>query len=130
MSDPIWALVIIAGIAYAFHAINKRLPGYYQRYLSSARWRRRRRWCLRLGVGLCRACQRMPAHQAHHASYRFLGSITPLELIDLVPLCVKCHRGIHGLHKRRRRLNRRASLRTATTDYIKARRRGIERLAA
>lgn len=126
-SDPVlWLGGLVAAI-YLCRRVNRLLPGFYQRYLSSSKWRRRRRWCLTLGAGLCRACKR-PASQAHHRSYRFLASLTPIELIDLVPLCFRCHRGVHGLHGRRKRRNKRASLRVATNDYI--RQRKWERIAA
>ena len=38
---------------------------------------------------------------AHHRSYRFFASWTPIELIDLVPLCRSCHHGLHQVAKGR-----------------------------
>lgn len=133
MENEVFGIVVSTLITatIVYRSLRRRLPWFYDRYINSARWRRRSRFCRQLANGKCRTkgCP-FPAHVAHHKSYRFLASWTPLELIDLVALCKSCHMGLHRVEGGRRRqrpnVKRDVILRQVTDDWVSGRiKRGI-----
>lgn len=119
--------VYIAIMAAIWHQLRKKLPSRYERYINSAKWRRRSRICRRLAGGVCqtKGCHR-PAHVAHHKRYKNLASWTLIELLDLVALCRNCHAGLHRVEGGRLRQARKSNpyikrdviLKQTTEDWV------------
>lgn len=120
---PVW----IGLLLIIYHRLRKKIPNHYDRYINSAKWRKRSRLCRQLAGGICKTqnCRR-PAHHAHHKSYRHLASWTPIEMKDLVALCRACHAGLHRVEGGRLRqarlknpyIKRDVILRQTTDDWV------------
>jgi hypothetical protein len=83
----------------------------YQRYISSAKWARRKVAYYAKHPKICRACGSKEDVHLHHHTYRRLRH----ELDeDLVPLCEDCHVLCHQHH----RDHPRWTLTKATTDFL------------
>jgi 5-methylcytosine-specific restriction endonuclease McrA len=67
---------------------------WYNTYLESPVWARRRAAVLRLSGGLCEACGEPNATIAHHLKYDHVGAEP---LYDLVAVCTSCHTQIHQM---------------------------------
>jgi 5-methylcytosine-specific restriction endonuclease McrA len=65
---------------------------WYNGYLASPLWARRRAAVLRLSGGICEACGEPTATIAHHLKYDHVGAEP---LYDLVAVCASCHTQIH-----------------------------------
>ena len=120
---PVWIALVI----FLYWKFRKKVPGHYERYINSAKWRRRSRACRRWARGICKTIDcRMPAHHAHHKSYRHLDSWSPIEMKDLVALCRGCHAGLHRVEGGRLRqakkinpyIKRDVILRQTTDDWV------------
>lgn len=111
--------VVIALITVLYHQFRKKLPGFYPRYINSAKWRRRSRMCRQLAANMCqtKGCRR-PAHHAHHKRYKNLASWTPIEILDLVALCRSCHAGLHRVEGGRLRQAKKANIYTKRDDIL------------
>lgn len=79
------------------------MSGWYQEYLSSAGWQRRRMVVIRLARYTCQRCHWNVYEESgrwlevHHLSYANLGD----ELVgDVEVLCSVCHAGAHGVAPR------------------------------
>jgi hypothetical protein len=122
--DNYEAFPILAGLVIVIYkAVRKKIPGFYLRYINSAKWRRRSRMCRRLAGGRCQTVNcRNAAYHAHHKDYRFLASWTPIEIFDLVALCRSCHAGLHRVEGGRLRrapgVKRNIILRKTTDDWV------------
>lgn len=66
---------------------------WYQEYLRSPAWARRRQLVLDREKGLCQGCRTSRAIEVHHLNYDHIGNEL---LFDLVALCSECHRKAHG----------------------------------
>jgi hypothetical protein len=65
---------------------------YYQLYLTSNEWRKKREKVVARAKGICEGCLENPATQVHHLHY---GTLFREMLFDLVAVCDKCHEQIH-----------------------------------
>lgn len=69
---------------------------YYNKYLNSEYWMRRRDRALQRGGNVCAMCGTRYGLHVHHISYERLGS----ELdTDLIVLCKECHMFVHGFNE-------------------------------
>lgn len=69
-------------------------PVDYEKYLKSARWKRKARAARRRAGYRCQDCgQARPPLEVHHKTYARLGYE---RMSDLVALCGRCHDGRHG----------------------------------
>lgn len=66
---------------------------FYDTYLQSEEWRKRRKLVLQRANGLCEGCLTEKAAEIHHLTYRHLGDEF---LFELVALCACCHDKVHG----------------------------------
>ena len=66
---------------------------WYDDYLRSPDWRRRRALVIDRAHGRCEGCASAPATQVHHLSYDRVGNEM---LFDLVALCSTCHDRVHN----------------------------------
>jgi 5-methylcytosine-specific restriction endonuclease McrA len=65
---------------------------WYDNYLLTDEWHRRRRLVLERDGGICQNCRAARATQAHHLSYRNVGNEFLWELIAVCDDChVRCH---------------------------------------
>lgn len=60
----------------------------YQRYLESDAWKDKRQRVLQRDNYTCKACEKRPATQAHHLTYKHVFNEP---LFDLVSVCDVCH---------------------------------------
>jgi hypothetical protein len=65
----------------------------YEAYMQSPEWAERRARTLMLAGGLCQACGRARAREAHHLTYDRLGREPDA---DPIAVCPRCHRQLHG----------------------------------
>lgn len=65
---------------------------WYNRYLLSPAWSKKRVAVLKRANFMCEGCQEKTAVQVHHLTYRRVGNEM---LFDLVAVCHDCHRIIH-----------------------------------
>lgn len=65
---------------------------WYNGYLASSVWRRRRAVVLARSLGICESCRKLRATDAHHLTYKHVGAEP---LFELVAVCPSCHRQIH-----------------------------------
>ena len=68
----------------------------YLSYLTSAKWKAKRKQVIARCNGVCERCQQRQVRNIHHKHYDTLGD-EPLS--DLLGVCRPCHREIHGLDK-------------------------------
>lgn len=66
---------------------------WYNLYLNSSEWRRRRNLVLRRANGICEGCLLPPAAHVHHKTYEHVGREL---LFELVALCEDCHDLAHA----------------------------------
>lgn len=67
---------------------------YYDQYIHSAAWRRKRRKALKRDGYQCQYCGKYNCRlEVHHLSYKNLGNE---HLNDLITLCSTCHQKIHN----------------------------------
>jgi 5-methylcytosine-specific restriction endonuclease McrA len=94
----------------------------YKNYIKSPAWQKKRQECFAIHGKRCKACGRAngPIH-VHHMDYSRLGRESART--DLIPLCMDCHRSVTKIY----RSNRRRGLRRVTIEYVKAKRRLIEK---
>jgi hypothetical protein len=71
---------------------GQRRSDWYQTYMQSPMWAARRQRTLTLAGGICQACGKARATDAHHLSYVRLGFE---EDRDLKALCGACHKKAH-----------------------------------
>lgn len=64
---------------------------WYNNYLLSPEWSRKRDLVLRRANGICEGCGLARATQVHHKTYERVGHEM---LFDLVAICSKCHEAI------------------------------------
>ena len=64
---------------------------WYNGYLRSPIWLRRKQAVMRRARGICEACQIASATQIHHLTYAHVGREP---LFELVAICTKCHEQI------------------------------------
>lgn len=83
--------------------IRQTMSGWYQEYLASPGWQRRRMVVIRMARYTCQRCgwsvYAQPGRwlEVHHLSYANLGD----ELVgDVEVLCSVCHAGTHGMAPR------------------------------
>ena len=69
---------------------------WYNEYLQSDVWKRRRQRVLERANYLCESCMEEPATLVHHLTYDRVGKEP---LFDLVALCDNCHKQIHNIQK-------------------------------
>jgi len=72
---------------------NKRWWQWYNGYMQSDVWQRRRQQVLRRARGICEACQVAAATEVHHLNYNHVGREP---LFDLVAVCEQCHQQLHA----------------------------------
>lgn len=65
---------------------------WYNAYLQSPEWARKRDKVLKRANGLCEGCGEAKAIQVHHKTYDRVGQEM---LFDLVAVCTRCHEAIH-----------------------------------
>jgi hypothetical protein len=65
---------------------------WYDDYLASTDWQRRRALVLARAGHLCEGCRSAQAEQVHHLTYERVGHEM---LFDLVAVCRRCHRALH-----------------------------------
>ena len=65
----------------------------YVDYLSSERWKQKRKIALERDGYKCQGCLTKAASEVHHLSYKNIGNEL---LFELVSLCHDCHKRIHG----------------------------------
>lgn len=65
---------------------------WYQGYLESNMWKRKRAWVFKRSKGKCERCGKA-AVQVHHKTYERLGYETPE---DLMAVCMSCHGKEHS----------------------------------
>ena len=66
---------------------------WYNGYLASSVWSRRRAAVLDRSRGICEACRKARATNVHHLTYKHVGAEP---LYELVAACSSCHQQIHG----------------------------------
>lgn len=66
----------------------------YSAYLNTPEWRERSRLVIQRAGGICEACRKAPATQAHHLTYEHVFAEP---LFELVATCKPCHDRIHAL---------------------------------
>jgi hypothetical protein len=66
---------------------------WYQDYLRSPAWARKRQLVLEREESLCQGCRTSKAVEVHHLTYDHIGNEL---LFELVALCSACHRNAHG----------------------------------
>lgn len=66
---------------------------WYDEYLRSPVWQRKRAAVLKRCRGVCEACGQDWAIEVHHLTYAHVGGEP---LWDLVGICVACHEWLHG----------------------------------
>lgn len=71
---------------------NAERDAWYQEYLRSPEWARRRALVLQRAGGKCEGCLSRRATEVHHTTYDHVGQEL---LFELVALCSTCHRTIH-----------------------------------
>ena len=69
---------------------------WYNVYLQSDVWKRKRQRVLERANYLCESCMEEPATLVHHLTYDRVGKEP---LFDLVALCDNCHKQIHNIQK-------------------------------
>lgn len=65
---------------------------WYNQYLKTDKWRKKRAAVLERAKGLCEGCRSKEATQVHHLTYDRVGNEM---LFDLVAVCDECHEVIH-----------------------------------
>lgn len=65
---------------------------WYQEYLQSPGWHRKRAAVLKRARGTCEGCLTRPAVEVHHLTYEHVGDEL---LFELVAVCEECHAKIH-----------------------------------
>ncbi|MBO2546150.1 HNH endonuclease [Salegentibacter sp. BDJ18] len=68
------------------------IQNWYQGYLESNMWKRKRAWVFNRSKGHCERCGE-PAAQVHHKTYERLGYEAPE---DLMAVCMSCHGKEHS----------------------------------
>lgn len=93
----------------------------YKDYMKSDRWKRKRQQVFAHYGKRCYACRKYEkVLHVHHMTYARLGR----EAIgDLIPLCVPCHREVTRVYRR----NRRRGLRRVTMEFVKFKRKSLEK---
>lgn len=66
---------------------------WYNSYLDSDEWRRRRALVIERCGGTCEGCRSQPVKQVHHTTYKHVGREL---LFELVGLCDACHEIAHA----------------------------------
>jgi hypothetical protein len=66
---------------------------YYEEYLRSAEWLKKRNLVLNRDDFVCQACLEEPATEVHHQTY---DQIFDEFLFDLISVCRKCHERLHS----------------------------------
>lgn len=99
-----------------------RISQDYIDYIRSEKWQKKRQQCFAYHGKRCKACGtvRGPIH-VHHMDYTRLGKESVI--YDLIPLCAACHKSVTKIY----RSNRRRGLRRVTMEYVRAKRRLIEK---
>jgi len=69
---------------------------WYDQYLQSEIWRKKRVSVMARSNGICSACRCAQATQVHHMTYDRVGAEP---LFDLVAVCDSCHEQLHGNRK-------------------------------
>lgn len=93
----------------------------YKAYLKSDRWKAKRQEVFAHYGKRCYACQKQARIlHVHHMDYARLGKE---RVTDLIPLCVPCHKEV----TRRYRRNRRRGLRRVTMEFVKYKRKTLEK---
>ena len=64
----------------------------YERYLGSARWRKKRLAIILRADGICERCRKAQVSFVHHLTYERIGNE---HLGDLLGVCAKCHEELH-----------------------------------
>jgi len=72
---------------------KRRWRTWYDGYLTTDAWRRRREKVLERAGGVCEGCGERRAVQVHHRTYAHVGDEF---LFELVALCTPCHKRLHG----------------------------------
>jgi 5-methylcytosine-specific restriction endonuclease McrA len=67
----------------------------YNKYLMSTHWADLRKRVLERDGGICQACLRNKATQAHHLSYDLYNELGFSAAFELVAICYQCHNKIH-----------------------------------
>lgn len=65
---------------------------WYNDYLASPKWQRRRQFVLKRAGGTCEGCGAAKATHVHHLTYDRVGDEM---LFDLVAVCESCHADLH-----------------------------------
>lgn len=78
---------------------RKRRRSFYQRYLRSLRWKRKRDAVVKRDGGRCRICNAEGPLEVHHRTYKDLGHE---KMADLISLCPDCHEIHHKAAKLRK----------------------------
>lgn len=68
---------------------------FYQEYIHSDAWQRRRKRAIKRAGGKCQRCGSTERLEAHHLTYARLGREKPA---DLIVLCHACHQAEHSPH--------------------------------
>lgn len=72
---------------------NEAWREWYDRYLASPEWHRKRQLVLKRDGYRCRGCDQQTATQVHHLTYERVGREM---LFDLVSICDRCHKLCHA----------------------------------
>lgn len=72
---------------------QERWLAWYNGYLASPVWSRRRAAVLDRSRRICEACRKLRATTVHHLTYEHVGAEP---LFELVGVCSSCHQQIHG----------------------------------
>lgn len=65
---------------------------WYDAYLQTEKWQRKRRAVLERDSYQCQACLSTKATQVHHLNYKHVGDEP---LFDLISVCERCHTKLH-----------------------------------
>lgn len=80
-------------------AANQAWWSWYQGYLLSPEWQKRRAAVLKRAQGQCEGCGRRGATEVHHTTYAHVGNEP---LFELRAVCDRCHKAITSQDRKRR----------------------------
>lgn len=85
--------IVSARLAEIHKAHKSRWWQWYDGYLRSPIWRRKRTAVMARSGGVCEICRSSPATEVHHETYDNVGREP---LTDLVAVCHNCHTNCHA----------------------------------
>lgn len=74
---------------------RKEFWSWYEIYLSSEKWKSKRKKVLERAKGICEGCRENKSEEVHHLSYKNKGNEF---LFELVAVCIGCHDRLHSKH--------------------------------